>query len=770
LQKPITISVRSESDQSELLYHEVRQDTAYQRQGDNTIITWSDKEAKTDVALSFQEFQGCSEVWQQINELAGQEFHWQEGPESYHSQTGIRDENTNPMILSGMSGVDTYQGSGYYGPLYEPNLGQPGALSQQVRETALDFPDPRLDTISSIASSVTKGSVFQREAVANQLLKPGYLNSILECFSTAEDLEDDEAIKAANRLITGAILLNDANLLELMFSERHVVQVVAALEYDPHVPEEARVRHRDHVKGTMSLKEVVPILDPICRAKIMQSYRIAYVKDVMLAKSLDDATYATLSSLQLFSTVEVLLSLQGDKKFFPDLFARIAKAEKGTEEWRDLIAFLQELISLSKHIQASQRNTMLLQLCNLGLFQILGDVLESEDGDAKLRAIDALLATAVHDPALLRSHIQNNERGSSLFGLLINGLVQRSLGGLQEQCLDVIKVLMDPDTMENTDAKDKFIDLFYDAHISRLMEIVCPSTATQEAYPSNHRDTTTLLLIIELLCYCVSQHSYRIKYYILRNNAVEKVLRLLSRPEKAVAASALRFLKTCVAMKDEFYNRYLVKNSLLEPILTAYLKHCRRENLIHSAILEFFDFLRKENMKSLLSAVVQSSLWSKMEEVDKDRDFLLSIRMKHELNLDAKDVSGVHADMPVGPEASAMVAEHCKQEAVAKAMEIRGEKKEDIDEDSYFREDEQELENSSIEVERVTGQIILEGSPPLQGMPPRLVDYDDDDEEDTIPLGVIGKAKRKSNSSSGAIKIVTEKKAKPNQGPDIDYD
>ena len=74
---------------------------------------------------------------------------------------------------------------------------------------------------------------------------------------------------------------------------------------------------------------------------------------------------------------------------------------------------------------------MLLQLCNLGLFQVLGDVLESEDGDAKLRAIDALLATAVHDPALLRSHIQNNERGSSLFGLLIDGLVQRSLGGLQ---------------------------------------------------------------------------------------------------------------------------------------------------------------------------------------------------------------------------------------------------------------------------------------------------------------------------------------------------
>lgn len=30
-------------------------------------------------------------------------------------------------------------------------------------------------------------------------------------------------------------------------------------------------------------------------------------------------------------------------------------------------------------------------------------------------------------------------------------------------------------------------------------------------------------LIVDLLCFCVVSHSYRIKYYILRNNVVEKV-------------------------------------------------------------------------------------------------------------------------------------------------------------------------------------------------------------------------------------------------------
>ena len=30
-------------------------------------------------------------------------------------------------------------------------------------------------------------------------------------------------------------------------------------------------------------------------------------------------------------------------------------------------------------------------------------------------------------------------------------------------------------------------------------------------------------LVVDLLCFCVVSHSYRIKYYVLRNNVVEKV-------------------------------------------------------------------------------------------------------------------------------------------------------------------------------------------------------------------------------------------------------
>ena len=45
---------------------------------------------------------------------------------------------------------------------------------------------------------------------------------------------------------------------------------------------------------------------------------------------------------------------------------------------------------------------------------------------------------------------------------------------------------------------------------------------------------------------------------MLRNNVVEKVLRLLYKREKWLVVAAVRFLRTCLGLKDDFYNRYLV--------------------------------------------------------------------------------------------------------------------------------------------------------------------------------------------------------------------
>ena len=45
--------------------------------------------------------------------------------------------------------------------------------------------------------------------------------------------------------------------------------------------------------------------------------------------------------------------------------------------------------------------------------------------------------------------------------------------------------------------------------------------------------------------------------------------------------------------QDEFYNRYLVRNNLFEPVVEVFLANGARYNLLNSAVLELVDFVRK---------------------------------------------------------------------------------------------------------------------------------------------------------------------------------
>ncbi len=60
----------------------------------------------------------------------------------------------------------------------------------------------------------------------------------------------------------------------------------------------------------------------------------------------------------------------------------------------------------------------------------------------------------------------------------------------------------------------------------------------------------------------------------------------------SVCAAALRFCRRIVGLKDDFYNRYLVYRNLLSPIVKAFMANGHRYNLVDSAILELFDFIR----------------------------------------------------------------------------------------------------------------------------------------------------------------------------------
>lgn len=103
------------------------------------------------------------------------------------------------------------------------------------------------------------------------------------------------------------------------------------------------------------------------------------------------------------------------------------------------------------------------------------------------------------------------------------------------------------------------------------------------------------------------------KYFALRNSVIEKVLRLLQCKQQWLGAAAVRFVRVCVGLKDEFYNRYLVRNNLLEPIVRRLLDLGDRYNLLGSSILEIFDFMAREPVGTTLLNYVAENFLSELE-------------------------------------------------------------------------------------------------------------------------------------------------------------
>ena len=64
------------------------------------------------------------------------------------------------------------------------------------------------------------------------------------------------------------------------------------------------------------------------------------------------------------------MALSSDPVFLPELFARLRAARPGDATWADLVAFLQELCSLTKHLQPQHRSQLLAKLASLGLFEV----------------------------------------------------------------------------------------------------------------------------------------------------------------------------------------------------------------------------------------------------------------------------------------------------------------------------------------------------------------------------------------------------------------
>ena len=85
---------------------------------------------------------------------------------------------------------------------------------------------------------------------------------------------------------------------------------------------------------------------------------------------------------------------------------------------------------------------------------------------------------------------------------------------------------------------------------------------------------------------------------------VDVVLRNLTR----LSPLNVRFLRSILSVKDEFYHRHIIQHNLFAPVFAAFRTNPVGDNLVSSAIVEMCDFIHRENITSLISHIVTKHL------------------------------------------------------------------------------------------------------------------------------------------------------------------
>lgn len=121
---------------------------------------------------------------------------------------------------------------------------------------------------------------------------------------------------------------------------------------------------------------------------------------------------------------------------------------------------------------------------------------------------------------------------------------------------------------------------------------------------------------VELLSFCVRAHLYSMKRFLLRSRVLGSVLKMLapvktpsiSSGDRCLKLSALRFLRSILSVKDEFYHRHIIQHNLFAPVFEAFRANPVGDNLVSSAIVEMCDFIHNQNIKSLIEYIVTKHL------------------------------------------------------------------------------------------------------------------------------------------------------------------
>lgn len=416
----------------------------------------------------------------------------------------------------------------------------------------ITLPDPSFRTLPEIEAQMRNlhNSKQGRDALTTFVVEEGYIPKLIPLVEMAEDMEDLTSLHRLCNIMKTLILLNENAIIEIVVSDEAILGVVGALEYDPDFPSH-KANHRQWLGKEGRYKEVVRFEDETIRHRIHATYRLQYLKDVVLARILDDPTFSMLNGSIFYYQVEIVQHLQTNPTFLKELFGIFAPQETDQERKKEAVMFIQQCCAIAKGLQHQARIQLYDNFVANGLLSVINYSLRHSDVGVRIGATDILVAMIDHDPQMIRQTIlrQIAEKKPPLTDSLIDLLLVEADLGVKCHIADAIKVLLDPAgangpqngmarangdigrRVQPDPQQAEFVKDFYDESAKKLFKPLVDLKDRQDT-DFSVQQVSLFIYLIEILCFFVRQHTHHSKYFILSEKLGQRIAQLLKSPEK----------------------------------------------------------------------------------------------------------------------------------------------------------------------------------------------------------------------------------------------
>ncbi|KLT39487.1 DUF625-domain-containing protein [Cutaneotrichosporon oleaginosum] len=601
-----------------LLHAQVTKDDQYTRQQE-TLIVWTDQATQLDIALSFQDASGCEGIWQFISEVQ----------KHLHNQLG--DDSKMGMVSSSspMEPSPVLTSSVPVGTVARDHWQHPSLANIKEHEVWL-----RMQAKSAAG----------RERAVEHIIGEDYIKQLIVVLHQAEDLESIDDLHALCSLMQTILMFNDNGIFEYILQDDIFDGVLGMLEYDPEFPT-LKASYRAFFRQYSKYREVVHIKDDTIRNKIHQTSRLLYLKDVVLARLLDDPTFNILNSFVFFNQVDITSYIQSDDALLHELFIDFQRNEPGQNaiKKRDLVQFLHQLMLMGKGMQVPNRLALYRTLVDRGLMFACEWAFRQREATILHGGAEILTLAVEHDVNAVRLHVLREEDSSRRTLVMeIVGLLQSTQDqGLIQQTVETLKMLLEPGAdneqsfarAKDASVAETFTGYFYDhcapqlfspiSKLPELKDVNKPQVLAQERAP-------LLTTLVDLLSYCVAVHGHKAQYYILSTPLALRVCSLVYAREKTLRHSALRFVKACLRTNNHFIHRNFTKNGVTKAIIDLVDRETTRDTMLSSACLDTLELIRKENMKAIIMDMFDKheALLNRLTERPFVRAYILGLRIR----------------------------------------------------------------------------------------------------------------------------------------------